>query len=122
MRKEISSDHLTEVIVEGIQEVKGKDISIIDMQTIDNAICDYFVLCSGDSHTQVESIARSIQKETRKSLQEKPWHTEGERNAEWVLLDYVNVVVHVFHKENRSFYNLEELWADAPIKEIPNIA
>ena len=122
MKKQATSNQLTEVIVEGIQEVKGKDISIIDMQNVDNAICDFFVLCSGDSHTQVESIAKAIEKETRKALKEKPWHTEGERNAEWVLLDYINVVVHVFHKEMRSFYNLEELWADAPIKEVPNIA
>lgn len=122
MKKQATSNQLTEIIVEGIQEVKGKDISIIDMQGVDNAICDFFVLCSGDSHTQVESIAKSIEKETRKTLKEKPWHTEGERNAEWVLLDYINVVVHVFHKEVRTFYNLEELWADAPIKEVPNIA
>lgn len=121
MKTEIASNKLSEVIVSGIQEVKGKNISVLDLSKLENAICDYFVICNGDSSTQVESIARSVEKETKKILNEKPWHSEGVQNAEWILLDYVNVVVHIFHTEKRDFYNLEELWGDAPKKDIPNL-
>lgn len=113
---------LVDAIVEGIQEVKGKDIVVLDLRGVPNTVCDHFVICHGDSSTQVESIARSVQEMTRKNVGEKPWHTEGERNAEWILMDYVNVVVHVFHRDKRAHYALEDLWGDALRRNYENVA
>lgn len=109
---------LAETAIRGIQEKKGHDIVCIDLREIHNAVCDYFVICHGDSHRQVEAIANSVEDETRDHLKEKPWHKEGFENAEWILLDYISVVVHVFHKDAREFYSLEKLWADAKIEAI----
>jgi ribosome-associated protein len=108
-------------IVEGMQENKAKDSVILDLRTLSSAVCDFFVICSGDSSTQVDGIANSIARFTRKELKEKPWHIEGKSNSEWILLDYVNVVSHVFYKDARSFYELEDLWADAIRTDIPTI-
>lgn len=109
---------LADVIVEAIQEVKGNEIRVLDLTEADGAVCNYFVICHGDSNTQVEAIARSVEKYTSKQLQEKPWHVEGRENAEWILMDFVDVVVHVFYREAREFYNIEGLWADAPVERI----
>ena len=117
-KKIVTSDLLITEIVKGIEDVKGENISILDLREIENTVCDYFILCDGNSNTQVNAISRSIQKHVSKSLKDKPWHVEGESNAEWVLLDYVNVVVHVFQKDVRQFYNLEGLWGDAKITNI----
>jgi ribosome-associated protein len=119
--KDVNVKELIDSIVEGIQEVKGKDISILDLSSIDNAVCSHFIICTGDSSTQVKSIASVVEKMTRKKLKEKPWHNEGSTNSEWILLDYVNVVVHVFYRETREFYNIEGLWADAERTNLPNI-
>lgn len=119
--KDVNIKGLVDSIVEGIQDVKGKDIAILNLSNIENAVCDYFIICTGDSSTQVSSIANSIEKTTRKNIQEKPWHNEGSTNSEWILLDYVNVVVHVFYRETREFYNIEGLWADAERTDLPNI-
>ncbi len=119
--KEYNAKLLIDKIVEGIQDVKGKDIVVMDLSHLPNAVTDYFVICSGESSTQVESAAQSVVRKTRADLKEKPWHQEGTSNAEWVLLDYVDVVVHIFYKNIREFYNLESLWADAERKDIPNI-
>ena len=100
---------LAETIVKGMQELKGSDITVLNLADVPGAVSQYFVICHGDSSTQVEAIARSIEKETQKELKEKPWHMEGKENAEWVLLDYVDVVAHVFYRETREFYNLEGL-------------
>jgi ribosome-associated protein len=112
------STKLVDTVVKGIQEKKGNEIVVIDLRDIHNSVCDYFVICHGDSSTQVKAIADFVEDETRKEIGDKPWHTEGQDNSEWILLDYVNVVVHVFHREAREFYSLEKLWADAPIQEI----
>jgi len=114
----VSSEALKEIIVKGMQDKKAKDIVCLDLRKISGAVTDFFVICHGDSSTQVEAIARSIGEETLKTVKEKPWHEEGQTNAEWILLDYVNVVAHVFYKEARSFYNIEELWADASIQQV----
>ncbi len=106
-------DQLISLIVKGIEEVKGENINIIDLRAIDNTVCDYFVICDGNSNTQVNAIAGSIQKTVSKAIKEKPWHIEGEGNATWVLMDYINIVVHVFQKETREFYDIENLWGDA---------
>ena len=112
-KKAVGSDQLVTQIIKGIEEVKGKDIQILDLREIENTVCDYFIICNGTSNTQVNAIVNSIQKTVSKSLKEKPWHVEGSNNAEWVLMDYINVVVHVFQKHIREFYDIEGLWGDA---------
>ncbi|MFC5044499.1 ribosome silencing factor [Aquimarina hainanensis] len=113
IKKEISTDQLITQIIKGIEEVKGSDISILDLREIENTVCEYFIICNGTSNTQVNAIVNSVQKTVSKSLKDKPWHVEGSDNAEWVLIDYVNVVVHVFQKHIREFYDIEGLWGDA---------
>jgi ribosome-associated protein len=105
-------------IIKGIEEVKGNDITILDLREIDNTVCDYFIICNGTSNTQVNAIVGSVQKMVSKELKDKPWHVEGAENAEWVLMDYVNVVVHVFQKHIREFYDIEGLWGDAKVTSI----
>lgn len=116
----ITANQLVKTIVEGIQEKKGKRIVTLDFKKIENAICRYFVICEGDSSTQVDAIADEIEDYTRKELGEKPWGTAGYDNAEWIFLDYGDVIVHVFQPHMRAYYNLEDLWADCIKKEYPN--
>ena len=104
---------LAEIAIKGMQEKKAKEIVCLDLRNINNAVSDFFVICHGDSNTQVDAIADSVEFEIKKAIGENPWHREGFENAEWILLDYVNVVVHVFQKPQRDFYRLEDLWADA---------
>lgn len=110
---------LIEKIVVGISEVKGQDIEMIDLRKIENRICDFYIICSGNSNTHVSAILESVKRKVSKTLKEKPSHTEGEENAEWILLDYINVVVHIFQKPVRDFYRIEELWGDCKINTIP---
>ena len=119
-KKAINNDVLLANIIKGIEEVKGNDIDILDLREIDNSACDYFIICNGNSNTQVNAIMNSVQKTVSKSLQDKPWHVEGSDNAEWILMDYVNIVVHVFQKHIREFYDIESLWGDAKITLIKN--
>lgn len=119
-KKNVSNDDLLANIIKGIEEVKGNDIDILDLREIDNTVCDYFVICNGNSNTQVNAIVSSIQKIVSKELKDKPWHVEGTENGEWVLMDYVNIVVHVFQKHIREYYNIESLWGDARITSIAN--
>ena len=116
--KQVSTDDLISVIIQGIEEVKGENIQLLDLRDIENTVCDYFIICSGNSNTQVKAISGSIQKTVSKQVKDKPWHIEGENNAEWILMDYVHVVVHVFQKQIRDFYDIESLWGDAKITEI----
>jgi ribosome-associated protein len=113
LKKAVSNDELLTQIIKGIEEVKGDNIDILDLREIDNTVCDYFVICDGTSNTQVNAIANSVQKIVSKALADKPWHVEGTENAEWILMDYVNVVVHVFQKRIREYYQIEDLWGDA---------
>ena len=119
-RKLDVSDILLETIIEGIQEVKGVDTAILDLKKIETAVCKYFVICSGTSNTHVSSIADSVKKIVSKEIRERPWHIEGLNTSEWVLLDYSDIVVHVFQKQTREFYRLEDLWGDAKIRTIEN--
>lgn len=112
-KENISADQLISVIISGIEDVKGNGIRILDLRDIDNTVCDYFIICEGTSNTQVNAIVNSVQKKVSKELKDNPWHTEGADNAEWVLIDYVNVVVHVFQKHIRAYYDIESLWGDA---------
>jgi len=121
-KKKDSSAELVDAIILAIQEKKGKEIVCLNLTKIHNAISDYFIVCEGNSTTQVSAIADSVEYEVKKQLGDRPYHSEGYQNAEWILLDYVNVVVHVFQKETRDFYNLEALWADAEITEVAMVA
>jgi ribosome-associated protein len=116
--KQVSTDDLISVIIQGIEEVKGENIQLLDLREIENTVCDYFIICSGNSNTQVKAISGSVQKLVSKQIKDKPWHIEGENNAEWILMDYVHVAVHVFQKQIRDFYDIESLWGDAKITEI----
>ncbi|MDT0541015.1 MULTISPECIES: ribosome silencing factor [Croceitalea] len=109
------ADELIALILSGIEEVKGVDINLLDLREIENTVCDYFIICNGTSNTHVNAIVSSIQKTVSKAIKDKPWHVEGSENAEWVLMDYVNVVVHVFQKQIREFYDIEGLWGDAKV-------
>ncbi len=122
IKKQIDSELLCNSIVEGMKDNKAKNIVVLDLRKIENAVTDFFVICSGDSTTQVEGIASSVTRLVRKELQEKPWHQEGKGNNQWILLDYVNVVTHIFFHEQRDYYELEELWADAVRSDIPDVA
>lgn len=117
-KENTSADQLISVILNGIEDVKGQNITILDLREIENTVCDYFVLCEGTSNTQVNAIVNSIQKKVSKETKDKPWHIEGNDNAEWVLMDYVNVVVHVFQKHIREYYDIESLWGDAVATQI----
>ena len=117
-KKQVSTDDLIAVIIKGIDDVKGEDIQLLDLRDIENTVCDYFVICSGNSNTQVNAISSLVQKVVSKEVKDKPWHVEGQGNSEWVLMDYVNVVVHIFQKHVRDYYDIESLWGDAKITEI----
>ncbi|WP_019671354.1 ribosome silencing factor [Eudoraea adriatica] len=114
-KRKASADELITLILEGIEEVKGLEINVLDLREIENTVCDYFIICNGTSNTHVNAIVNSIQKTVSKAIKDKPWHVEGSENSEWVLLDYVNVVVHVFQKHIREFYDVEGLWGDAKV-------
>ncbi len=119
-KKVVNNDELLANIIKGIEEVKGNDITILDLREISTSSCDYFIISNGNSNTQVSAIVNSIQKTVSKAIQDKPWHVEGMDNAEWVLMDYVNIVVHVFQKHIREYYDIESLWGDAKITTIEN--
>lgn len=109
---------LADAVVEGILEVKGRNVSILNLKHIHNRICDYFIICQADSNTQVNAIADSVEEQVKKLTGERPYRKEGFENSEWILVDYVTVVVHIFQSHIRNFYNLESLWADAEITEL----
>lgn len=117
-RKVENAEKLSQLVVKGMQEKKAIDIVVMDLRKVRNAVADFFVICSGNSDKQLDAIADSIDEEVNKGLKEDPWHTEGKSNKEWMLLDYTNVVAHIFKKDRRSFYALEKLWGDADITEI----
>ncbi|MBK7174668.1 MAG: ribosome silencing factor [Bacteroidales bacterium] len=121
-RKKIEApEMLADIIVKGMQERKAIEIVKLNLGKVPNSITDYFVICHGNSRTQVEAIADSVQAEVKKAVGYNPWHKEGHENAEWILLDYFDVVVHIFLEESRNFYKLEKLWADAERIDIPAV-
>ncbi len=109
---------LSNTIIEGMQEKKAAHITVMNLIKLDNSFCNYFVICDAESTTQIQAIANSVEEFTRKKLNIKPHHIEGVQNAEWILLDYLTVVVHIFRRDMRDFYNIESLWADAEITNI----
>ncbi len=116
----VSTDTLISYILEGISDVKGLDTVIMDLRDIENTVCEYFIVCTGTSNTHVNAIVGSVQKKVSRATKDKPWHVEGAENAEWVLMDYVSVVVHVFQKSIREYYDLEGLWGDAKFTKVEN--
>ncbi len=104
-------------IIAALEEKKGRDIVSLDLRKIPEAVADFFVICTGGSNTQVAALAGYVEEHVKKECDEWPYHSEGQQNAQWVLVDYVNVVVHVFQEDQRQFYRLEEMWSDADRKE-----
>lgn len=119
MTKEIQT--LVDVAIKGIQEKKGKSINVVDLSNMDESICQAFVICEGGSPTQVDAICDSIEEFMRKELREKPVRTVGRENSIWIAMDYVDIMIHIFVPDAREFYNLEELWQDAPLTQIPDL-
>lgn len=117
---QIEKKELLENIIKGIEEVKGYDITILNFTKLENTIIDYFVICTGGTNTQVSAISNSVERFVRKNTKDKPWHIEGVDNQQWVLMDYVSIVVHIFQPEYREYYDLENLWGDVEITRIPN--
>ena len=118
MEEYIEKKLLIEKIIEAIQDTKGEYIKLLDLTKIENSAADYFIICSANSNTQVNAIAGNIEKKVRNELKNRPWHVEGTENAMWILVDYISVVVHIFQKHIREFYDLEDLWSDAQITSI----
>ncbi|MCF6352768.1 MAG: ribosome silencing factor [Cyclobacteriaceae bacterium] len=119
-KKEVSfsSDKLSQLIVKGMQEKKAANIRVLDLRKVKNAVADFFVVCTGNSDTHIEGISESVIDEVFKISKQTPWHKEGNNNKSWVLLDYVDVVSHIFSNDSRIFYGIEDLWADAEITEV----
>jgi ribosome-associated protein len=115
--KESESEALAAIAVHGMQEIKGFDIITMDLRKLKSAFADFFVICHGNTERQVEALADSVEDQIRKATGERPLHREGGDKAGWILLDYVNIIVHVFTDEKRAFYSLEELWGDGEIKK-----
>ena len=115
VRSKSEDKSLVDEILYGIEDVKGVEVHIMDLSKISNTVCKLFILCTGTSNTHVAAIANSVKKNVSKKLKEKPYSMEGIENQEWVLIDYVDVVVHIFQREIREFYDIENLWGDAKI-------
>jgi ribosome-associated protein len=115
-RKVLDVESLVESIVDAILDKKGKEVTSLEIGKLPNSVCDYFIICHADSTTQVHAIAENIEVKVNQNLNEKVWKSAGYDNSIWIVLDYVNVVVHIFQTEWRSFYKIEELWADAQTK------
>lgn len=113
-----SNDNTIQVIVKAMQEKKAKDIACMDMTKLEKSVCEHFIIANADSTTQVKAIADHVEETLFDQLHLKRWHREGDENALWIILDYGNIVIHVFQTECRAFYRLEDLWADAEISII----
>ena len=110
------STSISELAIYGIQEKKGNDIVRLDLRNLHSSVADYFVVCHAESSTQVKAIAQSVEEEVFKALKLDPWRKEGLQNADWIILDYVDVVVHIFKTDKREFYGIEDLWGDAEMQ------
>lgn len=117
----LSAENLNELIIDSIQDIKGKNIVKLDLRELDDAPTDFFIICEGDSNTQIRAISENVIYKVKDATRIHPSHVEGVKNARWVCVDYFNIVVHIFHPEARSFYELDELWSDARITEYGNL-
>ncbi len=116
-----STDITVTNIIKGIENVKGENICVLDFTKLENVVCKYFVICDCKSNTQVNAISNSVKKTLSKNISEKPFQIEGLENKNWVLLDYIDIVVHIFKREFREIYDLEELWEEAKIIRLDNL-
>jgi ribosome-associated protein len=114
----MTAEALSRVIIKGMEEKKASDILVMDLRKIKNSVTDFFVICSGSSDTQLDAISKSIEEEVHKAGETAAWRVEGKANGQWILMDYVNVVAHIFLQEKREYYGLEELWGDAKITRV----
>jgi ribosome-associated protein len=117
-KKKSPTEILSEVIAEALLDKKAKDPVLMNFSHLNSSICDAFIVCHGTSVTQVEALADHVLNEVKKKTGQNPWHKEGFENAEWILIDYADIIVHIFQESRRSFYNLEQLWADAEITRL----
>ena len=104
-------------IIRAIQDKKGEDLVSLDLRKIPEAVADFFIICSANNQPQIRAISESVEAEVKKNTGEHPYHHEGKQNLQWVLIDYVNIVVHIMMPEQRKFYKLEEMWSDAPLED-----
>lgn len=118
-KKKTAKTDLREAIIHGMLEKKANKVTVLDLRNLKTSMADYFIVCHGSSDKQVNAIADSVEESTLKMAGEKPWHVEGAELSEWILMDYFDVVVHIFREDKREFYGIEELWSDADITEIP---
>lgn len=119
--KKIEAKEIIEQIVEGIHDKKGKGVVVVDMLGLGNSVCDYFVICQGNSPNQVSAITVSVADTVREQCGKKPYAIDGLRNCQWVAMDYGDILVHIFQPDVRAFYDIEHLWADAKTTLIPDI-
>lgn len=112
---------LNDLIIDSIQDIKGKNILKLDLRDLDDAPTDFFIICEGESVTQVRAISQNVNKRVKEELGTRPNHVEGSQNSQWILVDYFTTVVHVFYPESRAFYELEDLWSDAKFIEYENL-
>lgn len=119
--KDLESEQIVKNIVEGIQERKGKEIVVVNMNRLKEAPCSYFVICEGDSNVHVNAVAMSIKEYVQDKIQVKPYATDGFELAEWIAMDYGQIIVHVFQRHTREYYDIEHLWADAELQKIENL-
>jgi ribosome-associated protein len=116
-----SAEMLNDLIVDSIQDIKGKNIVKLDLRKLDDAPTDFFIICEGDSTTQVKAISGNIYKRLKEELGQLALHVEGVQNSRWICMDFFNTVVHVFYRETREFYDIENLWSDAKFTEYENL-
>jgi ribosome-associated protein len=121
LKKDLSTEQLNEIIIDSIQDIKGQNIVKLDLRELDDAPADYFIICEGESSTQVKAISERIHQRVKEETGTYPIHTEGKAHASWICVDYFTTVVHVFYKEKRQFYELEDLWSDAKFTEYENL-
>jgi len=106
------NNELLQAIIKGVKSIKGNNIVSLNFKDIENSICDFFIICSGTSNTHVKAIQENVRKKVQKSVKQKPWHIEEDDAANWILMDYSDIILHIFQEETRIFYSLEELWGD----------
>jgi len=119
--KDFTSYDLCQAVIKGMHEKKAQEVVVLDLQNVKNAVADYFVICTGTSDTHIAAIADSVLEEVRKTMNTEGTHSEGMTNREWILIDYLDVVVHIFNRDRRAFYDLESLWGDAVRIEAPDV-
>ncbi len=119
--RQLTAEALNDLIIDSIQDIKGKNILLLDLRHLEDAPADFFIICEGESNIQVKAISNNIYRRLKEEARTAPLHIEGQSNARWICMDYFSVAVHIFYKEARTFYELEDLWSDAIFTEYENI-